>query len=73
MITRNLPALARGIDKSSDWRQELRVKWRSPDFTATDAQIPLVEEQLRREKNGLDYDNVLFGAPEPPGTFGESA
>jgi hypothetical protein len=36
-ILRNLPALVKGIDKSSDWRQKLRIDWRSPDFTGTDA------------------------------------
>jgi hypothetical protein len=36
-ILRNLPALAEGIAGSPNWREELRIKWRSSDFTVTDA------------------------------------
>ena len=36
-ILRNLPLLVQGIDRSPDCRQELRIKWRAQDFTATDA------------------------------------
>ena len=35
-ILRNLPALVEGIDRSPDWREELRIKWRSSDFTVTE-------------------------------------
>jgi hypothetical protein len=36
-ILRNLPILAEGINRSTNWREELRIKWRPSDFTATDA------------------------------------
>jgi hypothetical protein len=36
-ILRNLPLLVQGIDKSPDCREELRIKWRSADFTPKDA------------------------------------
>ena len=36
-MLRNLPVLAEGIDRSSNWREELRIKWRLSDFTVTDA------------------------------------
>ena len=36
-ILRNLPVLAEGINRSPNWREELRIKWRSSDFTVTDA------------------------------------
>jgi hypothetical protein len=36
-ILRNLPILAEGIDGSPKWREELRIKWRLSDFTATNA------------------------------------
>ena len=35
-ILRNLPLLVEGIDKSPNWRQELRIKWRAPDFAPTE-------------------------------------
>jgi hypothetical protein len=36
-ILRDLPTLVDGIDRSPIWREELRIKWRSSDFAATDA------------------------------------
>ena len=35
-ILRNLPALVEGVDKSPNWRQELRIKWRAPEFAPSD-------------------------------------
>jgi hypothetical protein len=32
-MLRNLPELAQGIDRSPNWREELRIKWHSSDFT----------------------------------------
>jgi hypothetical protein len=37
-ILRHLPALAKGIDRSPSWREELRIKWHLSDFTAPDAE-----------------------------------
>jgi hypothetical protein len=34
-LLRNLPELAEGIDRSPNWREELRIKWRLSDFIAT--------------------------------------
>jgi histone arginine demethylase JMJD6 len=33
---RNLPTLVESIDKSLNWRRELRINWRASDFIATD-------------------------------------
>ncbi len=35
-ILRELPRIVKGVDSAPNWRQELRIKWRSSDFTATD-------------------------------------
>jgi hypothetical protein len=35
-MLRNLPELAQGIDRSPNWREQLRIKWRWSDFTAKD-------------------------------------
>jgi ribosomal protein L16 Arg81 hydroxylase len=36
-ILRGLPTLVEGIDRSAEWRKELRIKWRASDFAPTDA------------------------------------
>ena len=36
-LLRNLPTLAEGIDRSPNWREELRIDGRPSDFTVTDA------------------------------------
>jgi len=33
-ILRNLPTIVDGIDRSSEWREELGIEWRSADFAA---------------------------------------
>jgi Cupin-like domain len=39
-MLRHLPALAKGIDRSPNWREELRIKWCLSDFSAVDASPP---------------------------------
>jgi hypothetical protein len=39
-VLRQLPLLAKGIDRSPSWRQELRIKWCLSDFTAVDEPPP---------------------------------
>jgi hypothetical protein len=39
-MLRNLPALAEGIDRSPNWRDELRIKWRLSDFSLTVRPVP---------------------------------
>ena len=36
-ILRELPRMVAGLNSTPNWRQELRIKWRSSDFTAADA------------------------------------
>jgi cupin-like protein len=36
-ILRELPRMVEGLNSTQNWRQELRIKWRSSDFTTTDA------------------------------------
>jgi hypothetical protein len=36
-ILRKLPRLVHGINISQNWREDLRIEWRSSDFAATDA------------------------------------
>jgi hypothetical protein len=33
---RNLPTLVKSIDRSPNWRQELKIDWRASDFTDAD-------------------------------------
>jgi hypothetical protein len=39
-MLRNLPVLAKGIDRSPTWREELRIKWYLSDFSSGDASRP---------------------------------
>jgi hypothetical protein len=39
-MLRNLPVLARGIDRSPTWRKDLRIKWCLSDFSPGDAPPP---------------------------------
>jgi hypothetical protein len=36
-ILRKLPRLVDGINRSQNWRDDLRIEWRLSDFAATDA------------------------------------
>jgi hypothetical protein len=36
-VLRNLPVLAQGIDRSPNWREQLRIKWHLSDFRVADA------------------------------------
>jgi hypothetical protein len=39
-MLRHLPFLAKGIDRSPNWREELRIKWCLSDFSDVDASPP---------------------------------
>jgi hypothetical protein len=36
-LLRELPIMVEGINRSPNWREELRITWRSSDFTGSDA------------------------------------
>jgi Cupin-like domain len=38
-ILRNLPTLVEGLERSPEWREELRIRWRSPGFVAPESAV----------------------------------